>query len=123
MRRRFRSRGLSLRELIIGFGFLSGIWLAVGINPTAEILGTFTDILNKLEVNIGYTFLLQVLPIILFLVFMCLIYSRGGKLGLVAVACAFIGGLLILTIPILSVILLFSGMGIGHFARRGEYIY
>ena len=123
MRRRYRSRGMSLRELIIGFGFLSGIWLAVGIDPTSEILGAFTDILNNLEINIGYIFLLQVLPILLFIFFMILIYRRGGKLGLVAVACAFLGGLLILTIPILSVILLFSGLGIGHFARRGEYIY
>ncbi len=118
MYRRFKSRGMSLRELIIGFGFLSGIWLTVGINPTEEILNALTNILNNFGINIGHIILLQVLPIILFLIFMCLIYRRGGKLGLVAVACAFIGGLLILTLPILSVIFLFLGLGIGHFARR-----
>ena len=118
MNRRFQSRGITLRELIIGFGFLSGIWLAVGINPTAEIFNAFTNILSKLEINIGYIFLLQILPIISFLIFMFLIYLRGGKLGLVAVVCAFVGGLLILTTPIISVIFLFVGLGIGHFARR-----
>ena len=118
MYKKFRERGTTLRELIIGFGFLSGIWLSVGINPTVEILDVFTDILNNFGINIGHIILLQVLPIIFFLVFMCLIYRRGGKLGLVAVACAFIGGLIILTLPILSVIFLFLGLGIGHFARR-----
>lgn len=90
--------------------------MAVGINPQAEILKEFTSILADLEVGVVYIFLLKILPIIALIVNLFLVYQHGGKLGLAAVASAFLGGILILINPILSVIFLIVGLFTGKFA-------
>jgi len=118
MNKKAQAEELTLRELITGFGFLEGIWLAIGINPDAEILRAFTSILFDLEAGANYIFLLNILPVIVFIGTLFLIYHLGGKLGLIAVTCAFFGGLLILVTPILSVILIFVGLGIGSIAEK-----
>ena len=118
MNKKAQVQEVTLRELITGFGFIEGLWLAVGINPEAEILKAFTGLLIDLKAGAGYIFLLNILPIIAFIGTLFLIYYLGGKLGLAAVACAFLGGLLILITPILSVILIIVGLGIGSIAEN-----
>jgi hypothetical protein len=118
MNKKVQVQEVTLRELITGFGFIEGLWLAVGINPEAEILKAFTGLLIGLRVGAGYIFLLNILPIIAFIGTLLSIYYLGGKLGLVAVACAFLGGLLILITPMLSVILIIVGLGIGSIAKN-----
>ena len=117
MNKKAQAGQVTLREIIIGFGFLEGLWLAVGINPEAEILKAFTEVLVDLGTGAGYVFLLKILPILIFIGTLALIYSLGGKLGLIAVGCAFLGGLLILVTPILSVILIIVALVIGSIAE------
>lgn len=109
---------VTLKELITGFGFLEGLWLAVGINPEAEILKALTNIMVNLGVDAGSIFLLQILPVIVLLVTIFTVYKVGGILGMVAVGCAFLGGLLILISPIVTIILLLAGLVLGGIAEK-----
>ena len=61
MNKKAQARELTLRELIIVFGFLEGLWLAVGVNPEAEIIKAFTGVLADLEVGAGYIIFLNIL--------------------------------------------------------------
>lgn len=100
----------------IGLGFLSGLWIAVGIDPQAEIFKAFDTILKTLNPDSGFGFLFFVIPIIILICLILGTYFMGGKLGLIAVTFGFLGGLLILASPLISIILLFLGMGLGVIA-------
>ncbi len=113
-----KAREVTLKELITGFGFVEGIWLAVGVNPESEVLNALTDILVNLGVDTGSIFLLQILPIIVLLGTIFTVYSVGGKLGMVAVGCAFVSGLLILVSPIVTVVLLLAALVLGGIAEN-----
>ena len=103
-------------EFVIGLGFLSGLWIAAGINPEAEVFKALGTIINILSSNSGFDTLFFILPTLIFIVSIIGLYSMGGKFGLFAVVGGFIGGLLILVSPIFSMILLFAGMLIGKIA-------
>jgi uncharacterized protein YybS (DUF2232 family) len=105
-----------INEFVIGFGFLSGLWIAVGIDPQAEVFKTFATIINTLNPDSGFGFLFFVIPIIILICSILGTYLMGGKLGLIAVAFGILGGLLILASPMISIILLFLGMGLGIIA-------
>lgn len=105
-----------VNESVIGLGFSSGLWIAVGIDPQAEIFRAFATIIKTLNPNSGFGLLFFIMPI---LILICLIlgaYFMGGILGLVAVVSGLVGGLLILVSPWISIILLFLGMGLGIIA-------
>jgi hypothetical protein len=105
-----------VNEFVVGLGFLSGLWSAVGVDPETEIFKAFSTIITALNPNSGFDILFFVLPIVILIVSILGAYSMGGRLGLVAVGCGFIGGLLILLSPTISVILLLAGMVMGKFA-------
>jgi hypothetical protein len=105
-----------LDEFVIGLGFLSGLWIAIGVDPEAEIFKAFSTIINTLNPNSGFNILFFVMPILILMGSILGAYFMGGKLGLVAVVCGFIGGLLILISPIISLIILIVGILIGKIA-------
>ncbi len=105
-----------INTFVIGFGFLSGLWIAVGVDPEAEIFNAFSTVINTLNPNSGFSILFFLMPIIILLGSVIGAFSLGGNLGLVAVGCGFLGGLLILISPIISIILLFVGIIIGKSA-------
>lgn len=113
-----KARKITLKELITGFGFVEGIWLAVGINPESEVLNALTNILVNQGVDTGSIFLLQILPIIVLLGTIFTVYIVGGKLGMIAVGCAFVSGLLILFSPIVTIILLLAALVLGGIAEN-----
>ena len=47
---------LTMTNLVIGFGFLEGLWLAAGINPDNEIIKAFVKVLQDLHVSPIYIF-------------------------------------------------------------------
>lgn len=103
-----------VKELLIGFGFLNGIWVAIGIRPGDIII----EILNR---NSEYLpaivrWVLVIVPIIALLItiYMLLkVYKRGGVLGSFAVFIAFVSGTLILQNLVLSLILLGIAIALG----------
>lgn len=114
-----RRRAIFLKEFVVLFGFLNGVWVAVGLNPGATLLETMQGFLFALTGGSGaLEFVFALLPTILLALMIYLILRKGGWLGLVAVVCAFLGGMQIVTAPRVSFVLLLVAMGLGWVATR-----
>ncbi|GIU70192.1 MAG: hypothetical protein KatS3mg002_1428 [Candidatus Woesearchaeota archaeon] len=108
-----------VKNLVIGFGFLNGVWFSIGINPEDEIITFIQPILSKLHPWINILFI--ILPGLLLIgTFYTLfsIYKKGGIFGSLAVLIAFIAGAIILTNYILTIILLIISLIIGKIAFK-----
>ena len=105
-----------VNETVIGLGFSSGLWIAIGIDPQAEIFRAFATIIKTLSPNSGFGLLFFIIPITILICLILGAYFMGGILGLVAVVSGFVGGLLILVSPWIWIILLFIGMELGSIA-------
>ncbi|MFQ5475266.1 MAG: hypothetical protein ACE5DM_05520 [Candidatus Nanoarchaeia archaeon] len=108
----------AMRELIIGFGFLEGIWLAIGVNPSDESLKYVIMLAENIGANPWWIFFLNILPIATLLASLYLVYRTGGFIGFLACGIAFLGGFMVLQIPILSSVLLMLAFVVGHFAKK-----
>jgi len=99
-------------EFVVGFGFFSGLWICIGVNPETEFIKAFTDVVNQLAPQWGFIFWL--IPVVVTLGSVVGAYFMGGWFGLGAVGLAFLGGCFI-TNPV-GIWLLIIGMLIGFFA-------
>ena len=111
---KIRKGNLFFKQSVIFFGFLSGFWTAIGINPEKIIFGYWQPFVAKLGANALYLF--GILPFILLIVSLYLIYTKAKWLGFIAVIFGYLGGLVILVSPVYSVILLIIAWIIGYFA-------
>ena len=84
-----------VQEFVIGFGFLNGIWIHVGINPETEIIRAFSQVIQAISPSSGYSLLFWILPIILTISLIAGAYFNGGWPGLIAVALALLAGILL----------------------------
>ena len=86
-----------LSELVVGFGFLSGLWIHIGINPETEIIRAFANVAETIAPNSGISWWFWLIPLVSTVVSILLTYMVGGIMGLVAVGLAFMAGLMIST--------------------------
>jgi len=103
------------KELIIGFGFLEGLWIYARINPLGEIAKAFSKIVPE-GMSFGW------LPLILFiltLIQIITVYIYGGVIGWVALILAFLGGILIGT-GVLGIVLVVIAFFLGLWAFSME---
>lgn len=84
-----------VQEFVLGFGFLSGLWIYIGINPESVLINTLSDLINSISPNPMYSFAFWIIPIIATVASLAWSYFLGGWLGLVAVGLAFLGGIFI----------------------------
>jgi len=84
-----------VQEFVLGFGFLSGLWIYAGVNPETEIIKAFSTIIQELSPNSMYSFFFWLIPIIGTFVSFGDSYFLGGWIGLIAVFFALIGGIFI----------------------------
>ena len=80
-----------VKELIIGFGFVEGLWIYAGINPMSEIAKAFSSLTPQGNFFGWFTPILFFLTIIQVL----LVYIYGGVFGLLALLFAYLGGIFI----------------------------
>jgi hypothetical protein len=98
---------------IVGLGFLSGLWIAVGINPGAifsSVLAGAADFLVP-----GPALLIWLGAALCLGFALAVAYDRRGLFGLSTVGLGFLGGSLILVSPVPAVILLAVGLVLGLF--------
>lgn len=110
-----------IQESVIGFGFLNGIWINVGLNPESEIYNMIASGLSAALPDYGTWIVIA----IAFLSFGLLIksvfsaYNIGGNLGIIAVSLAFVGGVILNTegfvLLIIAAILGYTGCVINKF--------
>jgi hypothetical protein len=104
-----------VQEFVIGFGFLSGLFVNVGVDPEGLIYETLLNALAKINPDIAwFGILFTILGVIVLIVTILGAYAMGGGIGLVAVFLAFLGGIFITT-QIVGVILLIVAVVIGLF--------
>jgi hypothetical protein len=107
-----------LWQFVIGLGFLSGLWTAIGIDPETVILnalGKAADIIYP-DPNIHTLFIL--LPIVLLIISVYGAYQKGRVLGLAAVVVAYLAGLSILVSTVTAIVLLLAALVLGFFASN-----
>ena len=105
-------------ESVIGLGFLSGIWTAIGINPQTIVIGFLEQSAALANPDPGIRAMFILLPTILLGISIISAYRRGKTPGLFSVVIAYISGLLILTSTLSAVLLLLCAAGIGILATR-----
>jgi hypothetical protein len=104
-----------VKSLVVSFGFLNGVWLAVGINPQDELIKFLSPILSDLHPILKALFI--ILPGVLLIgtiITIFSVYKRGGIVGSTAVLMAFIAGALILQNYIITIGLLLMALIIGQ---------
>lgn len=104
-----------VQEFVIGFGFFSGLWIYVGVDPEAQLAEALLSVLKAISPSMAsnMSILFWVIPIIMTIGSIVASLLIGGWLGLVAVFLAFLGGVFIGSI---GVWLLLSGVVLGFVA-------
>ncbi len=84
-----------LKSSVVGFGFLSGLWVHLGFDPQTFVFELLQKILLKFEPQYADTIkaVFLALPIIITCTAVLLAFRRGGWFGLAAVSLAFLAGL------------------------------
>ncbi len=103
-----------VQEFVLGFGFLSGIWIYAGVNPETEVIKAFSSIIQELSPNPIYSFLFWIIPIMVTLISLGASFYIGSWIGLIAVFFALIGGIFVSTT--LGIICLIIGVILGFIA-------
>jgi hypothetical protein len=108
-----------IKEIIVGFGFLNGLWFALGTSPETEILGFINRYVNLMPEILQK--LLWAIPFILMagtIITIISIYRRGRILGIIAVVLAFLSGAIVLKYWKISLIILLISIIIGLIGFR-----
>ena len=103
-----------IQEFVLGFGFISGVFTRIGIDPEAEIIKAFASIIETLSPNSGFSLIFWLLPIASTIVSIIGSLVIGGWLGLIAVVLAFLGGVFLDNV--IGITLLLVGVVLGLIA-------
>jgi hypothetical protein len=105
-------------QFVIGLGFLSGLWTAIGINPQEIILNILGTVTESVYSDPAIRFLFIILPTILLIVSIIGAYKKGKALGLISVLVAYFAGLFFLISTTTSVVFLCIAIIIGYLATN-----
>lgn len=111
-----RKSSLFIRQFVIGLGFLSGVFTAIGIDPQDEIINALGSSVHAVYPDPRVGFLLILLPTALLLFSVIAAYLRGGVMGLVAVLVAYFAGVSVLASVLLALALLLAAAALGYLA-------
>jgi len=105
-------------QFVIGLGFISGVWTAIGIDPEVVILNVIGDIIGTVYSDPGFRSILIILPTVLLVISVIGAYRRGRVLGLISVIVAYISGLAILVSVMTTALLLIVAVITGYLATN-----
>jgi hypothetical protein len=111
-----------LWQFVIGLGFLSGLWTAIGIDPEEVILNVLNKAIDTIYPDPNVRTLFLILPTLLLLVSIFGAYKNGRVLGLAAVIVAYIAGLSILVSVTSALLLLLLAIVIGCLATNHRLV-
>jgi hypothetical protein len=103
-------------QFVIGLGFLSGLWTAIGIDPQAVIVGVLGNLVDTLYSDPAIRSLFLILPTILLFLSILGAYTRGRLLGLISVILAYLAGLFILVSTVTALVFFGVAIIIGYLA-------
>ena len=105
-------------QFVIGLGFISGLWTAIGINPQEIILTILGNVTDSVYSDPAIRFLFLIVPTILLILSIIGAYKKGKVLGLISVIVAYFAGLFILLSTITALFLLVIAIIIGYLATN-----
>jgi len=91
-----------VRVFVIGLGFMSGFWIAVGVNPEAVMINAFAEAAKSILA--GSEILIWLVPIVALVISILSAFSTGGWLGLLAVGIAFAGGIVFIKYTVAALV-------------------
>ena len=109
-------------QFVIGLGFLSGLWTAIGIDPQAVILDVLGNVFDTVYSDPAIRSLFLILPTILLLLSILGAYNRGRLLGLISVIVAYLAGLFVLVSTMTALVILGTAISIGYLAPRRSLV-
>ena len=109
-------------QFVIGLGFFSGLWTAIGIDPQAVIADVLGNAVDAVYSDPAIRSLFLILPTILLILSIIGAYKKGRLFGLFSVIIAYLAGLLILVSTVIALILLGVAIIIGYFAPNRRLI-
>lgn len=118
-----KKSSLFIRQSVIGLGFLSGIFTAIGFDPQQVIISAIGNAVGSLYPDPEISYLFIVLPTILLIISLVTAYQKGKILGLVSVLVAYCAGILILVSIVSALILLAGAVVIGYLATNRRLLY
>ena len=102
-------------QFVIGLGFLSGLWTAIGIDPQAVIVDILGNAVDAVYSDPAIRSLFLILPTFLLLVSIIGAYKKGRLFGLISIMIAYLAGLLFLVSPVIALVILGVALIIGFF--------
>jgi predicted branched-subunit amino acid permease len=107
-----------IRQFVIGLGFLSGIFTAIGIDPQQEVITIIGGAIASVYPDPQISSLFLVLPTILLIISLIAAYRKGKVLGLASVLVAYCAGIVILGSLVISLLLLAGAVVLGLVATN-----
>jgi len=105
-------------QFVIGFGFLSGLWTAIGINPENLLINALGSVVTAQYSDPAIRTFFLILPTLILIVSVIGAYTNGRVPGLAAVLLAYVAGLLILSHLVVSLVLLCAAVAVAYYATR-----
>lgn len=110
------------KNFILGLGFLSGMLLAVGIDPEAIVFDAILDVIKAYNPDFKFGWVFYSIQMILLGCSIIAAYRMGGNNGMVGIGCAFVSGFSILLVPIVGIFFVliakyFGNRGVREMAR------
>jgi hypothetical protein len=109
-------------QFVIGLGFLSGLWTAIGIDPQAVIFGVLGNMVDTVYSDPAIRSLFLILPTILLILSILGAYTRGRLLGLISVILAYLAGLFILVSTVTALVFFGVAIIIGYLAPNRRLV-
>ena len=109
-------------QFVIGLGFVSGLWTAIGIDPQAFLLTTLENVVETLYSDPVVRWIFFILPLVILSLSIYGAYRKGKFPGLISVIIAYFAGILIFVSTATSLILLGSAICIGYLAAGRRLI-
>jgi len=108
-------------QFVIGLGFVSGLWTAIGIDPQAVLLTALGNVVDTLYSDPVVRWIFFILPLIILGISVYEAYRKGRIPGLVSVIIAYFAGVLILASTATALILLGCAIFIGYLAAGRRF--
>jgi hypothetical protein len=101
-------------QFVIGLGFVSGLWTAIGIDPQAVLLTALGNVVDTLYSDPVVRWIFFILPLIILGVSVYGAYRKGRFPGLLSVIIAYFAGVFIFVSTAMALIMLGSAIFIGY---------
>ena len=107
-------------QFVIGFGFLSGLWTALGISPENILINALGSVVTTQYSDPGLRAFFLLLPTIILVISVIGAYMNGRIPGLAAVLLAYVAGLVILSHLVAGLVILCLAVAVAYFFTRSR---